>query len=152
MSAVDMDGLDRDIINLLQDGMDVVEEPFSEISKNLGITEEALISRISKLLEARTLSRFGPLFNAGKLGGGLSLAAIKVPEDNFDIIAEKVNSFEEVAHNYARDHEYNMWFVLATERPERIDEVIVEIEQKTGLKVLNLPKIEEFFVGLRFVV
>ena len=55
-----------------------------------------------------------------------------------------------MAHNYERDHALNMWFVLATERPEEIDTVIAEIEARTGYEVLNLPKVEEFFVGLRF--
>ena len=55
-----------------------------------------------------------------------------------------------VAHNYARDHEFNMWFVLGTETPERVTSVIEEIEQQTGYPVYNMPKLEEFFVGLRF--
>ncbi|RKZ58575.1 MAG: Lrp/AsnC family transcriptional regulator, partial [Candidatus Parabeggiatoa sp. nov. 2] len=51
---------------------------------------------------------------------------------------------------YARDHELNMWFVLATERPERINEVIKKIETQTGLRVYNMPKQAEYYVGLRF--
>jgi hypothetical protein len=65
-------------------------------------------------------------------------------------VAEIVNGFPEVAHNYAREHEFNMWFVLATETPARINEVIGEIEKATGYTVYNMPKLEEFFVGLRF--
>jgi DNA-binding Lrp family transcriptional regulator len=92
------------------------------------------------------------MFHAERLGGGLTLAAMAIAETEFERIAEIVNSFPEVAHNYKREHELNMWFVLATETPERIDEVIQEIENQTGHVVYNMPKQEEFFVGLRFEV
>jgi hypothetical protein len=73
-----------------------------------------------------------------------------VPEPDFDAIAEKVNAHPEIAHNYARHHALHRWFVIATETPERITSVIDDIERETGLHVYNMPKIEEFFVGLRF--
>jgi hypothetical protein len=60
-----------------------------------------------------------------------------------------VNAFPEVAHNYRRDHALNMWFVLATERAGDIAGVIARIEARTGLEVLNLPKLEEYHLGLR---
>ena len=95
------------------------------------------------------LSRFGPLYDAERLGGGVTLAALQVPKDRFEAVAGIVNGFAEVAHNYARDHALNMWFVVAAERPERVGEVLAEIEAATGLAVLDLPKTEEFFLELR---
>ena len=65
-------------------------------------------------------------------------------------MAALVNAHPEVAHNYERDHELNMWFVLATERPDDIDRVLAEISSETGLVVHDMRKLEEFFVGLRF--
>ncbi|MDZ7685491.1 MAG: hypothetical protein U5O39_11215 [Gammaproteobacteria bacterium] len=61
-----------------------------------------------------------------------------------------VNALPQVAHNYERDHALNMWFVLATESPEEIDQTIRTIEQQTALPVFNMPKEAEFYVGLRF--
>jgi hypothetical protein len=90
------------------------------------------------------------MYHAERLGGALTLAAMKIPPQDFERVAGIVNGFPEVAHNYAREHEFNMWFVLATETPQRIDEVIGEIEKATGYTVYNMPKLEEFFVGLRF--
>ena len=104
------------------------------------------------MLDDGVLSRFGPMYHAEKMGGGLTLAAMKVPVAEFDRIADIVNGFDEVAHNYERDHAFNMWFVVATETPERIAEVIAEIEAATGLSVANMPKIDEFFIGLKFEV
>jgi hypothetical protein len=77
---------------------------------------------------------------------------MRVPAAEFDAVAEQVNAFPEVAHNYARDHALNMWFVVATEKPERHRQVIREIEAATGLRVYDMPKIAEYFVGLRLEV
>ncbi|MEN8215097.1 MAG: AsnC family transcriptional regulator [Pseudomonadota bacterium] len=147
-----MDIIDRKIINNLQGGFPISERPYADAAKQLGITENDLIERITQLLEQGMLSRFGPMYHAERLGGGLTLAALCVPEADFEEVAAQVNAFPEVAHNYARDHELNMWFVLATEQPERIDEVISEIETKTGLSVYNMPKQAEYYIGLQLKV
>lgn len=145
-----MDAIDRAIINRLQDGFPITEHPYREAADALGIDEQTLIRRLQRMLEQRQLSRFGPMYHAERLGGGLSLCAMSIPERDFERVAGQVNAFDEVAHNYARDHRLNMWFVLATETPERIREVLDEIEQVTGYPVYDMPKEQEFFVGLKF--
>ena len=145
-----MDALDRRIVNELQGGFPFSERPYAEVAARLGTHEDELIRRIDRLLADGTLSRFGPMYHAERLGGALTLAALRVPEADFERVAAQVNAHPEVAHNYAREHVFNMWFVLATEMPGRIDEVIASIERETGLKVYNMPKLEEFYVGLRF--
>jgi len=147
-----MDELDRRIINQLQGGFPVCERPFREAAENLGTTESELITRIRCMLDDGLLTRFGPLFHAENMGGALSLCAMTVPAENFDEVVEQVNAFPEVAHNYQRDHEMNMWFVLATETPDQLDECLQQIEKSTGIPVFNLPKKEEFYVGLHFKV
>lgn len=145
-----MDDVDRLIINETQGGFPVSERPFAELAERLDLSEAELINRMRALREEGVLSRFGPLFHAERMGGGLTLAAMAVPEDRYEDVTELVNAHDEVAHNYARDHALNMWFVLATETPERIADVIAEIEAETGITVLNMPREEEFFIGLRF--
>ncbi len=143
------DFIDRRIVNELQGGLPLSERPFAALAADLEITEQAVVDRIEKLLSDGILSRFGPLYNAERLGGALSLCALSAPQDRFDEAAALVNAHPEVAHNYERDHALNMWFVLATDRPERISEVVKEIESETGCDVYQFPKLEEFFVGLR---
>ncbi|MHB1333813.1 MAG: Lrp/AsnC family transcriptional regulator [Sulfuriferula sp.] len=145
-----MDDLDRMIVNSLQGGFPVCDHPFAAVAEQLGTTEEEILTRIDNLLRTGTLSRFGPMYNAEQMGGAFSLAAMMVPEPDFDQIAEIVNGYPQVAHNYRREHALNMWFVLATETPDGIDRAIGAIEERTGLKVYNFPKIEEFCIGLRF--
>ncbi|MDH4134382.1 MAG: AsnC family transcriptional regulator [Gammaproteobacteria bacterium] len=147
-----MDALDRAIINALQGGFPLCDRPYTVVATRLGTTEPELIQRIDAMLDEGLLTRFGPMYHAERLGGGLTLAAMKVPAADFERVAGLVNAHPEVAHNYEREHEFNMWFVLATETPERIAAVIDAIEQQTGYRVYNMPKLEEFFVGLHFSV
>lgn len=142
----------RSIINSLQGGFPICERPFLAVADQLGLSEELVIDALRDLLDAGILSRFGPMYHAERLGGALSLVAMQVPEADFDRVVELVNAFPEVAHNYAREHALNLWFVLATEKPERKAEVLAAIEAATGLTTLDLPKLAEYFVGLRLVV
>lgn len=145
-----LDALDRAIINRLQDGFPVCEHPYTVVADELGIDEQDLLARLGRLLQERVLTRFGPMYHAERMGGGLSLAAMKIPADDFERVAGIVNAMPAVAHNYARDHALNMWFVLATETSQGQQETIDAIERETGYPVFDMPKIKEYFVGLRF--
>ncbi|OIP18939.1 MAG: AsnC family protein [Betaproteobacteria bacterium CG2_30_59_46] len=147
-----MDELDRAIVNFLQGGFPVCECPFAEVAAQLQTTERELISRVDRLLQRGILSRFGPMYHAERMGGSLSLAAMKIPESDFERVAEIVNAMPQVAHNYARDHVLSMWFVLATETPQEHAVALGKIERETGYPVYDMPKIKEYFVGLRLAV
>jgi DNA-binding Lrp family transcriptional regulator len=144
-----MDEIDRQIINALQNGFPICNAPYRQVAAQLGLTEQDLITRLKALLDNGVLTRFGPLYNAEQMGGALTLAAVKAPVERYNEITEIINAFPEVAHNYARSHELNMWFVIATETPEQIQQTINAIERATGLTVYNMPKIKEYFVNLK---
>ena len=143
-----MDELSARIVNRLQRGIPAVARPFEALARELGTDEAALLARLEALLADGTLTRFGPLFNADRLGGAFTLCAMSVPEAEFDRVAAAVNALPEVAHNYARDHRLNMWFVLATEDPARIARALERVERETGYAVLDFPKLDEYFVRL----
>lgn len=144
-----MDEIDKQIINALQDGFPICDAPYQQVAAQLGLSEQNVISRLKALLDNGTLTRFGPLYNAEQMGGALTLAAVKAPIDRFDEVTEIINGFPEVAHNYARNHELNMWFVIATQTPEQIQQTIDAIERLTSLTVYNMPKKKEYFVNLK---
>src|SRR5690625_2358626 len=116
------------------------------------ISECVQFYRHEWFLEVGALTCIGPMYHAERLGGGLTLAALAVPEADFERVTEVVNAFPEVAHNYRREHHLHMWFVLATETPERIAAADGEIEVATVLRVFNMPKQEEFHVRLHLPV
>jgi DNA-binding Lrp family transcriptional regulator len=147
-----MDNLDTAIINNLQGGFPLSHAPYAEVAAQLGILEATLLTRLQALLDAKVLTRFGPMYQVERMGGAFVLAAMQVPEDRFDEVTAQVNAFAEVAHNYRREHRLNMWFVLATATPEGIGAAVQAIEAATGLPVYPFPKEREYFVEMKLQV
>lgn len=147
-----MDAVDRALINRYQGGVPVCDRPYVAMGEALGISEQETIERIERLLADGMLTRFGPLFNAERFGGAVTLAAMAVPPADFERVNDMVNRHPEVAHNYERSHELNMWFVVHAAAPADIERVLHAIAEETRYPVYNMPKLQEFFVGLRFEV
>lgn len=147
-----MDDLDRRLINRLQLGLPLVRQPWQVLAAELGCSSGELLDRLHELLVDGVLTRFGPMFDLDRLGGAFTLAALAVPEARFETVAELLGDLPEVAHNYRREHTWNMWFVLACASEQAISETLLRIERLTGLVPLNLPKEETYHVGLYFPV
>jgi len=148
-SGAALDEIDKRLINALQGDFPLVAEPYRAVAATLGLSEAELLQRLESLLQRRVLTRFGPMFQIERAGGAFVLAAMKVPEQEFERVAAQVNAFPEVAHNYRREHALNMWFVLATATPQGIAETIAAIEAATGLPVFPFPKEREYFVEMK---
>jgi DNA-binding Lrp family transcriptional regulator len=146
---MELDETDRRIVNALQGGFPVCDRPFQKAAEALGLDEQSLIER---MLAQKMLSRFGPLYNADRMGGRNVLAAMAVPEARYEAVAEAVNALPEIAHNYRREHALNMWFVGASDSDETLEAAFRRIEQETGLPVYRFPKEREFFVELKLTV
>lgn len=143
------DVVDRQIIDKLQGDFPLCERPYAAAAERLGITEDELLVRLQRLLDARVLTRFGPMVQIERMGGAFVLAALAVPEARYDEVTALVNALPQVAHNYRREHALNMWFVLATETPAGIAEAVARIEADTGLPVFAFPKEREYFVEMK---
>ncbi|MBS1140204.1 MAG: transcriptional regulator, AsnC family [Proteobacteria bacterium] len=141
--------LDRKILAQLQGDFPICEQPYAEAAAQLGITEAELLERLQALLADKVLTRFGPMFQIEEMGGAFVLAALAAPEHRYDEVTALVNELPEVAHNYRREHQLNMWFVLATETKAGIADAIARIERATGLAVYAFPKEREFFVEMK---
>jgi len=143
-----LDPIDRAIVAALQRGVPIVERPFAELAASLETTEEAIVARLARLIHTGAVGRFAPMLDAEKLGGAVTLCAMAVPAERFGEVAAQLAAMPEVAHNYERAHRFNMWFVLAVERPAQLAAAIAQIEAETGLAVLDLPKLEEYRLEL----
>jgi DNA-binding Lrp family transcriptional regulator len=149
LAAPALDDVDRELINALQGDFPLVAEPYRQVAETLGLDEAELLRRLDAMLERKVLTRFGPMFQIERAGGAFVLAAMKVPEEDFERVTAQVNAFPEVAHNYRREHALNMWFVLATATPEGIANTVAAIEAATGLPVFAFPKEREYFVEMK---
>jgi DNA-binding Lrp family transcriptional regulator len=147
-----LDDLDRRILNRMQQDLPLVAAPFAAVAAELGIEEGELLVRLSVMKERGDISRVGPMYRVDGLGGGLALMAMAVPPERFDEVAAKVNALPEVAHNYEREHELNMWFVVAAETPAEMAAAVAAIESATGLVVYAFPKEREYFLELKLDV
>lgn len=143
------DGADLRLIDRLHGGLPLSDRPFADVGAALGMHEDEVLARLQRLLAQGVLTRFGPLYHIERAGGRFVLAALEVPEERFDEVATLVNAMPEVAHNYRREHEFNMWFVTATDSAAAASAALARIEAQTGLQVHAFPKEREFFVELR---
>ena len=146
-----LDAVDERLVDGYQSGFPVTERPFDVVGAALGVSAAEVVERVQRLLDAGVLRRFGPVLNPPVIGAS-TLAAVKAPEDRFDEIADIVNEYRQVNHNYARDHEWNMWFVVTAATPERRAEILAEIEERTGCTVLDLPMLTDYYIDLEFPV
>ena len=146
-----MDELEREIVNRLQGGFPLAERPFAAAAEALGTDEATLIAKLEAMLASGVLTRFGPMYDVERMGGAFTLCAMRIPEPDFERVAALVNAHPEVAHNYARAHEFNLWFVVAAASREAIAPLLAAIEAETGYPVLDLPREQEYFIELRLV-
>ena len=137
------------LIDQYQHGMPLCSRPYAEMAKKLDTTENEIIAALKFLSDKGILSRVGIVFDHRKVGAS-TLAALAVPETKIASIAKLVSSYEEVNHNYLRDNEVNLWFVITAANQNLLDNVIIDIENQSGLKVLNFPMETAYHIDLGF--
>ncbi|MBN7770821.1 Lrp/AsnC family transcriptional regulator [Marinobacter daepoensis] len=144
-----LDAAERQLIDRYQRHLPVCERPYREMARELGLTEDEVIARLSRLQENQVLSRVGPVFEHSRAGASL-LAAVAAPENQMDLVAARINRAPGVNHNYAREHAYNLWFVMTAPDEETLDERLDELEYQLQLPMLRLPMIEGYHIDLGF--
>ncbi len=147
--SIAVDALGQKIIDRYQKGFPLSATPFKDIADELGVLEQDVIDCVSSLQQTDVVSRVGPVFNHKKAGDS-TLAAISVPEELLSEVAEMVNQFDEVNHNYAREHKYNLWFVVTATDQQHLKKTLQAIENKTGYPILNLPMEQAYHIDLGF--
>jgi len=147
----EVDAVDAAIVDGWQSGFPVTQRPFEAVAADVGVDEAEALERVQRLYDEGIVRRFGPVLNPPVIGSS-TLAAVKAPDDRFEAVAAVINGYDQVNHNYARDHEWNMWFVVTAGSEERRNEIIAEIEERTGCAVLVLPMLTDFYIDLEFPV
>lgn len=145
-----MDDLDRKILNRIQEAFPAVKEPFRVLGEELGLDEAEILRRIKALKEQGLIRRIGAVFNADRLGFVSTLCAAKVADEQVDLFVDTVNSLPGVTHHYRRNHEFNYWFTLICPSRKALDATLLEIERKTGLKIISMPAVKTFKINARF--
>jgi len=149
MNVAQFGDLERDLLDDFQRDFPLVPRPYKAIAERLGCDEETVLDLLCQMITAGLITRVGPVF-APHRAGASTLAAMAVPGNRLDDVAELVSEYDEVNHNYEREHEINLWFVVCAPTAERVAEVLRDIGVRTGLEVIDLPLKEAFHIDLGF--
>ena len=141
--------LHKQLLNDFQHDFPLTERPFQTIAESLGVTEEEVLSAFNALNDQHFISRIGPVIPPNHIGVS-TLVAMAVPENELQAVADKISAYEEVNHNYEREHRFNLWFVLIASDDRHLQAVIRTIEQETTYKTMQLPLLDDFFIDLGF--
>jgi DNA-binding Lrp family transcriptional regulator len=114
-AAIPLDDTDRRLLNLMQGSFPIAPRPYAHVAELGGITEDEAMARVQHLLDKRIVRQVTPIFDTRALGYSSMLVAAKVDPEHPHRAAQIINAHPGVSHNYLRNHEFNLWFTIATE-------------------------------------
>lgn len=144
-----MSDLQLSLLNDFQRGFPLTSAPFDVISRRLGLGVEDVLETLRRLTREGVISRVGVVFCPNRIGVS-TLAAMAVPKGRLAEVAQRVNTYPEINHNYEREHRFNLWFVAIAANPAHLERVLHDIEQQTGLAVMRLPMVQDYHIDLGF--
>ncbi len=150
-AAIELDELDKRLLNLMQAHFPIATRPYQDVAAKAGIDEEVAMARVSRLLEQRIIRQVTPIFDTRALGYSSMLVAAKVDPDNPWRAAKVINEHPGVSHNYLRNHEFNIWFTIATEpdSPLGLQETLEVLGRLAGAEsVRQLPTLKLFKIRM----
>jgi heme b synthase len=141
----------RKVIDLIQSGFPLERDPYGAIARQCGIRRDDVRSAIASLRREGTIRRVGASFASKKLGYTSTLCAIAVPDEQADAVAETINAFPQVTHNYLRNDRYNLWFTLITRDEAEKRAILDRIAQESGTDdILDMPATRTFKIRVDF--
>jgi DNA-binding Lrp family transcriptional regulator len=126
---------DKDFIRELQKDMEIIDEPFVNAAKNLGITEDELFSKMKHYESMGVLRRFAAILRHRQVGFTANgMIVWKVPEDRITSVGETLGSFPQVSHCYERptydDWPYNVFSMIHCKTHDEAYEVAKTIQDQ----------------------
>ncbi len=150
-AAVPLDDLDKRLLNLMQGSFPIAPRPYQHVASAAGLAESEAIARVERLLEERIIRQVTPIFDTRALGYSSMLVAAKVDPDNPWRAAKIINEHPGVSHNYLRNHEFNIWFTIATEpdSPLGLERTLEVLGRLAGAEsIRQLPTLKLFKIRM----
>ena len=150
-AARPLDDLDRRVLNLMQGSFPLEPRPFLRVAELAEVSEDEVLRRVDRLIGDRIIRQVTPIFDTRVLGYSSMLVAAKVDPENPHRAAKVVNSHPGVSHNYLRNHDFNMWFTIATEPDSKLglQGTLDVLQELTGAEsVRQLPTIKLFKIRM----
>jgi siroheme decarboxylase len=150
-AAVALDDLDRKLLNLLQGSFPIAARPYQHVAALAGVSEQEVMQRTQRLLEKRIIRQVTPIFDTRALGYASMLVAAKVDPAYPHRAARVINAHPGVSHNYLRNHDFNLWFTIATEPDSRLglEGTIEVLAREAGAESMRqLPTLKLFKIRM----
>jgi DNA-binding Lrp family transcriptional regulator len=150
-AAVPLDDLDRRLLNLMQGSFPIAERPYRHVAEQAGVAEAEVMRRVQRLLDKRIIRQVTPIFDTRALGYSSMLVAAKVDPEHPHRAAQVINEHPGVSHNYLRNHEFNLWFTIATEPDSELglDGTLEVLAREAGAEsVRQLPTLKLFKIRM----
>ncbi len=150
-AAVPLSDLDRRLLNLMQGSFPLDPRPYAKVAAEAGITEEQVLADLQRLLADRIIRQITPIYDTRALGYDSMLVAAKVDPEHPWRAAKIINAHPGVSHNYLRNHEFNMWFTLATEEDSKLglQGTLDVLRELTGAEsIRQLPTLKLFKIRM----
>ncbi|CVK20982.1 Lrp/AsnC family transcriptional regulator [Sporomusa sphaeroides] len=142
---------DKELLNIIQTRLPLESRPYAKVAQWLEVEESTVLERLNWLKDNGYIRRFGAFFDSACLGYVSTLAAVKVRPEQVAAVAQAVNAYSGVTHNYERESEYNLWFTLLTADQAEQNRVLAAIRSLPGVEgLLSLPAIEKYKVSVEF--
>ena len=149
--AAKLDAMDKKILSVIQTELPVCARPFEALARRVGADPERIMARISRLYVKGFIRRIGPIFDSGRLGYVSTLVAARVSPERLDEVSALVSRLPEVTHNYRRKHVYNLWFTVTAESTEKIQRILDNLRQQTGINDFrSLPALAVYKTRVNF--
>jgi DNA-binding Lrp family transcriptional regulator len=150
-AEIELTALERALLERFQRGLPLSPRPYAAMAGELGCSEAEVIAALERLQAAGAVSRVGGVVRPHAAGWS-TLAALAVPPERLEAVAELVSAYPEVNHNYEREHRFNLWFVVTASDAAAVRAVLDDIAGRTGLTPLDLPLLEAFHLDLGFAL
>jgi DNA-binding Lrp family transcriptional regulator len=150
-AAIPLDDLDRKLLNLMQGSFPIAPRPYEHVASLAGVAEVEVMSRVQRLLDKRIIRQVTPIFDTRALGYSSMLVAAKVDPEHPHRAAQVINEHPGVSHNYLRNHEFNLWFTIATEPDSQLglEGTLEVLAREAGAEsVRQLPTLKLFKIRM----
>jgi DNA-binding Lrp family transcriptional regulator len=150
-AAIPLDDIDRRLLNLMQGSFPIAPRPYAHVAELAGIAEEEAMARVRHLLDKRIVRQVTPIFDTRALGYSSMLVAAKVDPEHPHRAAQIINAHPGVSHNYLRNHEFNLWFTIATEPDSQLglEGTLQVLAREAGAEsVRQLPTLKLFKIRM----
>jgi DNA-binding Lrp family transcriptional regulator len=150
-AAIVLDELDKRLLNLMQGQFPIAPRPYQHVATKAEMTEDEVMARVQRLLDERIIRQVTPIFDTRALGYSSMLVAAKVDPEHPWRAANVINAHPGVSHNYLRNHEFNIWFTIATEPDSKLglEGTLQALAREAGAEsVRQLPTLKLFKIRM----